>query len=300
MTLIPFDDRDGFIWMNGKMLPWREAKLHVLSHGLHYGGCVFEGERVYDSVTFKLREHSERLVNSAKLLDMNMPLSVAEIEEISREVLAANHIVDGYLRPLAWRGCEQMAISAGDTTTHIAFTCWQWPKYFFPKGGDDSGIALMTTKWRRPDPRTCPVQSKAAGIYMIGTMAKQEAERHGFDDVLMLDYKDRVAESSGANLFVVKDGALRTPIAECFLNGITRQTVLQLAKDLGIEASETIIMPEELATADEIFVTGTAAEITAVGKIDDKEYKTGPITKQLQSAYQDLVRSKSAPKAAHA
>lgn len=293
MTLVPFDDRDGWIWMDGKMMPWRDAKLHVLSHGLHYGGCVFEGERVYDGVTFKLREHSQRLIDSARILDMTIPMSVEQIDEISREVIAANKIGDGYLRPLAWRGPEQLAISAQQTKTHMAFACWQWPKYFFPKGGENKGIALMTSKWRRPDPTTAPVQSKAAGIYMIGTIAKHEAERAGFDDVLMHDYKGRVAESSGANLFMVKDGALKTPTPECFLNGITRQTVLQMAKDMGIKAEVGTIMPDELLTADEIFVTGTAAEITAVGKIDTTEFEWGPVTRRFQEAYRDLTRSKA-------
>jgi len=296
--LIPFDDRDGYIWLDGKMMPWRDAKLHVLSHGLHYGGSVFEGERSYGGRIFKLREHSERLIRSGDLIDMKINMSAKEIEDASREVLEANKIVDGYVRPVAWRGTEQLAISGQQCKTHVAFACWPWPKYFFPKGGEGKGIALKTSDWVRPHPRSMPVQSKAAGIYMVGTMAKHAAERAGYDDVLMLDYKGRVAESSGANLFVVKDGAMRTPVPECFLNGITRQTIMQLARDLKIPVQEGTIMPDDLKSVDEIFVTGTAAEVAPVGKIDSREYDTGPVTKRLMEAYADLVRSKSKDTAA--
>jgi branched-chain amino acid aminotransferase len=299
MTLIPFDDRDGYIWMDGKMLPWRDAKLHVLSHGLHYGGSVFEGERAYEGEVFKLREHSARLIKSAEYLDMKVPMTVEEVDNATREVLEANKVTEGYVRPVAWRGAEQLAISGQQTTIHVAFACWPWPKYFFPKG-EDGGIALRTSGWRRPDPRTAPVQSKAAGIYMISTISKHEAERAGFDDVLMLDYKGRVAESSGANLFMVKDGELFTPDPECFLNGITRQTVLQLAKDMGVKASVATIMPDELLKADEIFVTGTAAEITPVSRIDETKFKVGKTTKQFQEAYHALVRGQAAPQRATA
>jgi branched-chain amino acid aminotransferase len=293
-----YDDRDGWIWMDGKMLPWRDARLHVLSHGLHYGGSVFEGERVYGGQTFKLREHSERLIRSGALLDFAIPMTVEQVEEASREVLEANKIADGYLRPVAWRGSEMMAVSSQNCTIHVAFTCWQWPKYFFPKGGDNTGIALKTSEWRRPDPRTAPVQSKASGIYMIGTMAKHIAERAGFDDALMLDYKGRVAESTGSNIFFIRDGVLRTPVPESFLNGITRQTVIQMAAEMGMIVEETTIMPEDLASMEEVFVTGTAAEIAPVGKIDDKEYAIGPVTKKLQEAYADLVRQKPKSSAA--
>jgi branched-chain amino acid aminotransferase len=294
MTLIPFDDRDGYIWMDGRMLPWREAKLHVLSHGLHYGGSVFEGERVYEGETFKLHEHSARLIKSAEYLDMKIDMTAEALDEVTREVIEANSIAEGYVRPVAWRGAEQLAISGQLTKIHVAIACWQWPKYFFPKG-EDGGIALRTSGWRRPDPSTAPVQSKAAGIYMIGTISKHEAERAGFDDVLMLDYKGRVAESSGANLFMVKDGALFTPDPECFLNGITRQTVLQLAQDMGYKATVTTIMPDELLKADEIFVTGTAAEITPVSRIDETSFKVGKVTKEFQDAYHALVRRKAEP-----
>ncbi len=294
----PFDDRDGWIWLDGKMVPWREAKLHVLSHGLHYGGSVFEGERVYGGTVFKLREHSERFIRSAALLDFTIPMTVEQIDAASREVLEANSIAEGYLRPVAWRGSEMMAVSSQHSTIHVAFACWTWPKYFAPKAGENKGIALQTSDWRRPDPRTMPVQSKAAGIYMIGTLAKHTAERAGFDDALMLDYKGRVAESTGANLFCVREGVLKTPVPESFLNGITRQTVIQLAADLGIPVEETTIMPEEMPYMQEVFVTGTAAEITPVGRIDQQDYATGPVTHKLQEAYADLVRQKNRAAAA--
>ena len=293
MTLIPFDDRDGYIWMNGEMKPWREAKLHVLSHGLHYGGSVFEGERVYDGEVFKLTEHSERLIRSAEMLDMIVPYTAKELDELTLEVIEANNIVNGYVRPVAWRGSEQMAISATMASVHVAIACWEWPKYFFAKAGEDKGISLQTAQWRRPDPTTVPVQSKAAGVYMISTMAKHNADRNGYDDVLMHDYKGRVAESSGSNIFFVKDGALKTPVPECFLNGITRQTVIQIAKEIGVDVDVTTIMPDEVNSFDEVFVTGTAAEITAVGKIDNKEFAVGPVTKRFQEFYGDLVRNKA-------
>jgi branched-chain amino acid aminotransferase len=279
MTNLPYDDRDGFIWFDGTIKPWRECNIHVLTHSLHYGGSVFEGERVYEGEVFKLQEHSERLIKSAELIDMKIPYSVEDIKQATFETIKANNIIDGYVRPIAWRGSEQMAVSAQNTTVHLAIACWDWPKYFFPKNGEDSGIALKSSKWVRPDPKSMPVQSKSGANYVVGTMAKQEAERAGYDDTLMLDYRGYVAESSGSNLFFVVEGKLYTPIADCFLNGITRQTVI------------------ELAQAEEVFVTGTAAEITAVGKIDEKSYEVGPITKKLQQAYAKLVRQPAAIKA---
>lgn len=285
--MIPFDDRDGTIWIDGQMVPWKDAKLHMLSHGLHYGSSVFEGERIYNGKIFKSTEHSKRLINSAAILDMKIDLSPEELNAIKEEVCKINNITDGYIRPVAWRGSEMMAISAQHTKIHVAVAAWEWPKYF-QEG--NTGIRLKTSEWRRPDPATAPVESKAAGIYMIGTIAKHAAERDGYDDVLMLDYKGRVAESSGANIFFVIDGVLKTPIPESFLNGITRQTVMQIASKAGITVQETTIMPEELSQATEVFVTGTAAEITAVGQIDDIKYEVGPITKQIQTAYEKLTR----------
>lgn len=292
---LPFDDRDGWIWMDGKMWNWREAKVHVLSHGLHYGGSVFEGERVYDGQIFKLKEHSDRLISSGEMLDMPLPYTSEQLMEFSREVLTANKIDNGYIRPLAWRGPEAMGIAAQGCKTHVAIACWDWPKYFFPKSGDNAGLALKTSQWRRCDPRTMPVQSKCAGIYAIGTMAKHEADRAGYDDALMLDVHGRVAEASGANLFVVQDGKIKTPIPECFLNGITRQTVIKLARDLGYAVEETHMMPDDLKNVQEIFLTGTAAEIAPVSKIDDVvNLPIGPVTERLKAAYADLVRQKPA------
>ncbi len=291
MGLLPFDDRDGYIWIDGQMLDWREAKIHVLSHGLHYASSVFEGERVYDNQIFKSRKHSQRLINSADILGMKVPLSVDEIENIKREVLEANKVTDGYIRPIAWRGGEEMGISARDTKTHIAVAAWEWGTYYDPEKRE-KGIKLITSKWRKPPADTAPTQSKAGGLYMIGTMSKHAAEDAGGDDALMLDYRGFISESSSANLFVVQDGTLKTPTPDCFLNGITRQTIIQLAKDLSIPFEETRIKPEELQNVQEVFLTGTAAEVTAVGKIDDIDFTVGPITRQLRDAYEALVRKK--------
>ena len=297
MSVLPFDERDGTIWLNGEMKPWREAKIHVLSHGLHYASSIFEGERMYDGTIFKSREHSERFINSAKIIDMHMPLGVDELEEIKYAVCAANGLNDAYVRPVAWRGGEEMGVSAKKTKTHIAVAAWAWGTYFDAEKRD-KGISLKTAQWRRPDPKTAPVESKAACLYTISTMSKHSVEEDGFDDALMLDYRGYVAEASAANFFAVKDGTLITPIPECFLNGITRQTVMQLAKDAGIPIEERHIKPEELSGFEEIFVTGTAAEVTAVGQIDDNHYTVGPITKQLRETYETLVRDKSILKSA--
>lgn len=290
MSLLPYDDRDGFIWMDGELRPWREAKLHVLTHGLHYGGCVFEGERAYNGKIFKMREHHERLLKSAEWLDFTIPYTVEELDKAAMETLAANDITEGYVRPVAWRGSEQFGIAAQECGVHTAIACWPWPKYFAPKGGEDAGLSLKTVEWVRPDPRSVPVQSKAAGIYMIGTMVKHQADRAGYDDALMLDVKGRVAESSGANIFFVKGNDIKTPEPECFLNGITRQTIIELAESMGLKVEVGTIMPDEIGEYDEVFLTGTAAEVAPVGKIDDKSYTIGPVTKKLATAYEELVR----------
>lgn len=289
MALIPFDERDGFIWINGEMKPWRDAKIHVLSHGLHYGSSVFEGERMYNGTIFKSREHSERFHNSADILGMRIPYSVDELEKIKYEVCAANDLTDAYVRPVAWRGGEQMGVSAKLTKTHVAVAAWHWGTYFSAEKRD-KGISLTTSDWRRPAPNTAPTQSKAAGLYMICTVSKHKAEDDGFDDALMLDYQGNIAEASAANFFAVQNGKLLTPPPACFLNGITRQTVIQLAKDHGIEVIERTLSPDELSQFDEIFVTGTAAEVTAVGQIDDQHYTVGEVTKKLRAAYESLVR----------
>ena len=297
MALLPFDDRDGFIWMDGQMLPWREARSHILCHGLHYASSVFEGERAYNGQIFRSADHNARLRQSANYLDFDLPISDAELEGIKYEVLKANNIVDGYLRPFAWRGSEMMAISAQETTTHIAVAAWNWPSYFDPET-KMRGITLDIASWRRPNPESAPVHAKAAGLYMICTLSKHEAERKGFQDAMMLDYRGYVAEATGANVFfVMSDGRLHTPKADCFLNGLTRQTVIDLAKQNGLEVVERHIMPEEMAEARECFLTGTAAEITPVSKIGDYEFKPAEVNKMLIDAYTDLVTTGAARKA---
>jgi branched-chain amino acid aminotransferase len=288
-----FSDRDGYIWMDGKILPWREANIHILTHGLHYASAVFEGERCYSGQIFKSSEHSARLIRSAELIDMKMTLSVDALNAAKEEILAANKLTDAYLRPVAWRGSEQMGISAQATQTHVAIACWEWPSYFSPEMRE-KGISLQTAKWRAPMPETAPTASKASCLYATHTMAKHAAEHNGYNDALMLDYRGYVAEATGANLFMVKDGQIKTPIPDCFLNGLTRQTVIALAKSLKLPIEETRIMPEDLMAADEVFLTGTAAEVTAVGRIDSTDFKVGPITRQLRDAYESLVRNKNA------
>ncbi len=290
MSVIPFDDRDGTIWYDGQMLPWRDAKLHVLSHGLHYASCVFEGERVYNGKVFKLREHSERLIHSGKLLGFDVPYSAQELDNFTMEVVRANNVENGYVRPVAWRGSEMMAISAQQTKIHVAIAAWPWPAYFSEEA-KKRGLKLKISDWARPAPNTAPTASKAAGLYMICTMSKHQAEREGFEDALMLDWRGYVAEATGANVFLVMDGVIHTPTPDCFLDGITRRTVIALAKEAGIEVVERHIKPEELAHAQEVFLTGTAAEITPVGKINAHEFTVGPVTQKLTQAYHALVRS---------
>lgn len=288
MSVLPFDDRDGKIWMDGKLVDWRDAKLHVLSHGLHYGSCVFEGERVYNGEVFKLQEHNERLHRSAELLGFKIPYTVEELNEATIETVKAAGYTNAYVRPVAWRGSEMMAISAQKTTIHVAIAVWEWPSYF-SKEAREQGLKLRTSEWRRPSPKTAPSASKAAGLYMICTMSKHSAEAAGFHDALMLDYKDRVAEATGANIFLVQNGELHTPTTECILNGITRQTVMQLARDAGIKVVEREILPEEFAKTQEVFLTGSAAEVTPVGAIDDYKFTVGPVTRRLMDDYTNLV-----------
>ena len=287
--LIPFDDRDGVIWFDGEMVPWRDAKVHVLSHALHYASCVFEGERAYSRRIFKLSEHTERLFESAALLDMEIPFTPAEINAACIDLIARQDIVDGYVRPVAWRGSEMMGVSAQAAKTHVAIATWPWPNLF---GDDrlDSGIRMKTSKWRRPAPNTAPVKAKAAGLYMICTLSRHSVEPEGYDDALMLDWRGQVAESTGANIFLVQNGVIHTPTPDCFLDGITRRTVMDLARKRGYEVVERVIMPEDLAHADEVFLTGTAAEVTPVGEIDEHNYQVGPITRQLMDDYEAEVR----------
>ncbi len=293
MSSASFDDRDGFIWYNGEMVPWRDATLHVLNHGLHYASAVFEGERSYEGEIFKLREHTERLFYSAEVMGFRIPYAVEDIDRACRDVLTANRIRDGYVRPVAWRGAEMMGVSAQKNRIHVAIAAWPWPAYFSPEARM-KGIRLRTAGWRRPPPECAPVRAKAAGLYMICTLAKHEAENQGYDDALMLDWRGQVSESTGANIFLNFDGALHTPTADCFLLGITRQTVMDLARRRGIEVVERAIMPDELDKATEIFVTGTAAEVTPVGEIDGREFTVGEITRRLMEDYDAIVRRKAA------
>jgi len=287
---IPFDKREGFIWYNGELVPWPDAKTHILNHGLHYASCVFEGERVYEGKVFKLSEHSQRLKDSANLIGFDIPYSVEEINEFTNLIIKTQNITDGYVRPVAWLGSERMKIYAKGNTVHLAIATWEWPAYFSEELYE-KGIRLCWAKWKRPSPETAPTASKAAGLYMIATMSKQIATDDGYDDAMMLDYQGNIAEATGANFFMVVDGALHTPIADCFLDGITRRTVIDIAKENGIEVIERRIKPEELSQGQEAFLTGTAAEITPVGAIGEYEFKPGKVTNLLMDAYHKLVRA---------
>ncbi|NYZ11148.1 branched-chain amino acid aminotransferase [Azospirillum sp. RWY-5-1] len=290
MSILPFDDRDGVIWYDGALVPWRDAKLHVLSHALHYGSSVFEGERVYGGNVFKLTEHSARLARSAEVLGFQLPYSVAEIDAATRLVVKEMGFADAYVRPVAWRGSEMMGVSAQASRIHVAIAVWQWPSYFSPEA-KMKGIRLMWAPYRRPAPECAPTEAKAAGLYMICTLSKHQAEAQGFQDALMLDHRGLLAEATGANLFLVIDGRLHTPKPDSFLDGITRQTVVGLARDLGIEVVERAIRPEELATAQEVFLTGTAAEVTPVGEIGEHRFTPGRISEALVKAYDAAVRT---------
>ena len=290
MALIPFDDRDGSIWFDGEMVPWRDAKTHSLSHGLHYASLVFEGERVYSGRVFKGGEHTARLRASAKILDFDVPVPDHALEAAKNEVIKANNIVDGYVRAFCWRGSEMMAISAQQTTSHLAIAAWEWPSYFDPET-KMKGITLDVAKWRRPAPESAPVHAKAAGLYMICTLSKHEAEKHGFQDALMLDYRGYVAEATGANVFFIDaDDVIHTPIADCFLNGITRQTVIGMAQSMQMKVIERHIMPEEMADMKECFLTGTAAEVTPVSRIGDYHFTPSDISRSLVDGYEKMVR----------
>jgi branched-chain amino acid aminotransferase len=285
---VPYDRREGFIWLNGKLIPWGDARLHVLTHGLHYASAVFEGMRAYDGEIFKLTEHNLRLHRSAELLDFNIPYSVAELDQAAREVVRANKLTDGYVRPIAWRGSEQMGVSAQQTKTNVAIAAWDWGSYFDP-AARAKGLRLKFADYRRPDPRTAPTESKATGLYMICTIEKHKAEREGYNDALMLDWRGRIAEATGANIFFVKDGVLHTPTPDCFLDGITRRTVIALAKDRGLTVIERAIVPEELSEFSECFICGTAAEVTPVSEIGEYKFKVGDITRALMVDYTALT-----------
>jgi branched-chain amino acid aminotransferase len=284
MSVLPFDQRDGFIWMNGQLLPWADTRLHVLSHGLHYGSCVFEGERAYGGKIFKSREHSERFKKSANVLDFEIPYSIEELEAAKKLVLEKNGFTSCYVRPVAWRGSEMMAVAAQHSTINVAIAMWDWPS-MFDVNEKMRGIRLDIAEYRRPDPRCAPVHAKAAGLYMICTLSKHRAERRGYADAMMLDWEGRVAECTGANIFFTKDGAIHTPIADCFLDGITRRTVMDLARRRGIEVHERRIMPEELVHFNECFICGTGAEVTPVSEIGPYKFTPGNISRTLIEDY---------------
>jgi branched-chain amino acid aminotransferase len=293
MAAQSYDRLEGVIWYNGKLVPWKDANLHVLSHGLHYASAVFEGERAYGGKIFKTTEHAERLKRSAQVLDFEIPYSVAEIVAAKQLVVDKNGRKEAYVRPIAWRGSEMMGVSAQNNTIHLAIASWEWPSYFDPEQRL-KGIRLDLAEYRRPDPKTAPCLAKAAGLYMICTISKHRAERRGYADAMMLDWQGRVAECTGANIFFVKDGKIHTPIADCFLDGITRQTVIALARKRGFEVIERRIMPDELTSFSECFITGSAAEVTAVSEIADWNFNPGGITKQLMEDYTAAVNPQAA------
>ena len=293
MENVPYDKRQGKIWYNGNTVDWRDANLHILSHGLHYASCVFEGERIYNGSIFKLREHTNRLIHSADRMGFKIPYSADEIDNACKEIIKIQKIENGYVRPIAWRGSEMMAISAQKNKIHFAVAAWEWGSYFDPKIRE-KGISLDISKWRRPDPKTIPWDTKASGLYMICTLSKHEAEKKGFNDSLMLDYKDDIAEATGANIFFVdkSESELHTPVPDNFLDGITRRTIIDLAKELNIKVIERKIKLDELKNFSGCFLTGTAAEVTPVSKINDYNFKIPKVINQLWDNYSSLVRTK--------
>ncbi len=289
MTVIPFDDRDGSLWYDGKLVPWRDAKTHVLTHGLHYASCVFEGERLYSGRIYKLKDHTARLFESARILGMTIPFTEDQISAACMEAARAQNIEEGYVRPVVFRGSEMMAVAAQGTKIHVAVAVWQWPSYFDP-ALKKKGIRMTIAQWRRPAPDTAPTKSKAAGLYMIATLSKHAAEDQGYTDALMYDYRGYVAEATGANIFFVKDGALHTPTPDCFLDGITRRSVMALARARQIPVIERHIEPKELGSFSECFLTGSAAEVTPVGEIGEHKFSPGQISETLMNDYAEDVR----------
>lgn len=285
-----YDDRDGKIWVDGTLVDWRSAQVHILTHAMHYASSVFEGERAYGGKIFKSREHSERLIQSGRLIDFEIPYTVDEIEKAKEDTLAANGLSDAYVRALAWRGAgEDMGVASARNPVHLAVAVWSWGNYY----GDAKmkGAKLDIAKWRRPDPATAPAQAKAAGLYMIATMSKHAAEAKGCSDAMMFDYRGYVAEATGANIFFVKDGEVHTPLADAFLNGLTRQTVMEMLREKGITVHERHIMPDELEGFEQCWLTGTAAEVTPVGQIGDYNFEVGALTRDIAQSYETLVRS---------
>ena len=285
-----YDDRDGKIWVDGTLVDWRSAQVHILTHAMHYASSVFEGERAYGGKIFKSREHSERLIQSGRLIDFEIPYTVDEIEKAKEDTLAANGLSDAYVRALAWRGAgEDMGVASARNPVHLAVAVWSWGNYY----GDAKmkGAKLDIAKWRRPDPATAPSQAKAAGLYMIATMSKHAAEAKGCSDAMMFDYRGYVAEATGANIFFVKDGEVHTPLADAFLNGLTRQTVMEMLREKGITVHERHVMPDELEGFEQCWLTGTAAEVTPVGQIGDYNFEVGALTRDIAQSYETLVRS---------
>jgi branched-chain amino acid aminotransferase len=285
-----YDDRDGKIWVDGTLVDWRSAQVHILTHAMHYASSVFEGERAYGGKIFKSREHSERLIQSGRLIDFEIPYTVDQIEKAKEDTLAANGLSDAYVRALAWRGAgEDMGVASSRNPVHLAVAVWSWGNYY----GDAKmkGAKLDIAKWRRPDPATAPSQAKAAGLYMIATMSKHAAEAKGCSDAMMFDYRGYVAEATGANIFFVKDGEVHTPLADAFLNGLTRQTVMEMLREKGITVHERHIMPDELEGFEQCWLTGTAAEVTPVGQIGDYNFEVGALTRDIAQSYETLVRS---------
>ena len=291
MSTVPFDQLDGQIWFNGEFLPWKDAKIHVLTHGLHYASSVFEGERAYGGEIFKLREHTERLIASGKILGFDLPYSAEEIDAACNELLRRQGFADAYVRPIAWRGSESMGVSAQKNRINVAIAIWQWPSYFDPEQRM-KGIRLDIAEYCRPDPRTAPSRAKASGLYMICTISKHAAEAKGYADALMLDWRGHVAEATGANVFFVKDGVIHTPDPDCFLDGITRRTVIELAQRRGYEVVVRTILPEELEGFSECFLCGTAAEVTPVSEVGPYSFQPGEITRRLVEDYMAEVTPK--------
>jgi len=293
MALLPMDQRDGWIWMDGEFTPWKDAKVHVLTHGLHYASCVFEGQRAYGGEIFKLGEHSERLIGSAGILDFAIPYTLEQINQACRDVLTKSNLTDAYMRPVAWRGSDEMGVNARNNKVHLAIAAWEWPSYF-SREERLKGIRLMWSKWKRPSPDTIPCKAKAAGLYMICTLSKHAAIDGGYGDALMLDYRGYVAEATGANVFFVKGKDIHTPIPDCFLDGITRRTVIGLAREHGYSIIERHIKPEELGQYDECFLTGTAAEVTPVSLVGDFRFTPGEACNTLVDAYMAAVQPRRA------
>ena len=284
------ENKEGLIWYNGDLVDWKDAKLHLLSHGLHYASSVFEGERAYSGKIFKLNEHTERLLDSASQLDLNVPYTLSEIKAACCLILEENNLTDAYIRPIIWRGAETMGVSAPNSKINCAIAVWEWPSYFSPED-KLKGIKLTLSKWKRPSPETIPCKAKAAGLYMICTLSKQEAESRGYDDALMLDWKGQVAEATGANVFFIIGNEIHTPIPDCFLDGITRRTVIEIAKVQGLKIIERKIEIDELSDFEQCFITGTAAEVTPVSEIDNFNFSVGDQIMKLSDSYIDLVNN---------